>query len=109
MIYSFKHNGKEPAKWKDLFHPAYIVSVLFYVGLLTLGVVSSCDIKNEDGTYKLTSGAGRVNCGGYQQIVIDSCEYVVTTYQLAHKGSCKYCAERRKKELEEILNLKKKQ
>lgn len=101
MIYSFKHNGKEPAKWKDLFHPAYIVSVLFFVGLLTFGVVSSCDIKNEDGTYKLTS-----DYGGYQQIVIDSCEYVATAYQLAHKGSCKYCAERRKKELEEILNSK---
>lgn len=106
MIYSFKHNGKEPAKWKDLFHPAYIVSVLFFVGLLTLGVVSSCDIKNEDGTYKLEKDPQAVNYGGFYQVVIDSCEYVASTYQLAHKGSCKYCAERRKKELEEILNSK---
>lgn len=36
----------------------------------------------------------------YSTVVIDSCEYVTSFYKLAHKGNCKFCAERRKKELE---------
>lgn len=34
---------------------------------------------------------------------IDSCEYVIGYYKLSHKGNCKYCAERRKQELKEIV------
>lgn len=41
----------------------------------------------------------------YEIITIDSCEYVKTIDQLAHKGNCKYCAERRKKELEEYVRI----
>ena len=45
-------------------------------------------------------------------IVIDSCEYLVGIVQggyqgygfLAHKGNCKYCAERRKRELQNRNN-----
>lgn len=41
-------------------------------------------------------------------IVIDSCEYLIGKYYtgyngygyLSHKGNCKYCAERRKRELQ---------
>lgn len=34
----------------------------------------------------------------YKVSVIDSCEYICTSsYKLAHKGNCKYCAERNKK------------
>ena len=37
--------------------------------------------------------------------IIDSCEYVVVSgfSYPTHKGNCKYCAERRKKELQEIV------
>lgn len=43
-------------------------------------------------------------------IVIDSCEYLIgSKYEpgtgygyLAHKGNCKYCAERRKRELQNL-------
>ena len=66
-------------------------------------LLCSCDIKNEDGTYKLAKDPQVVNYGGYYQIVIDSCEYVHNNYQLAHKGNCKFCAERRKKELEKFV------
>ena len=38
---------------------------------------------------------------GFQ--TIDSCEYVIGAYKLAHKGNCKYCAERRKQELKELV------
>ena len=35
--------------------------------------------------------------------IIDSCEYVEWGYGLAHKGNCKYCKERREKELKELV------
>lgn len=47
---------------------------------------------------------------GYQQYVcvIDSCEYLVSgtgnSHNICHKGNCKFCAERRKKELVTLLN-----
>lgn len=54
---------------------------------------------------------------GFNIIIVDSCEYIqnieICSNQgygyLAHKGNCKFCAERRKKELEElIIKLRKK-
>lgn len=35
--------------------------------------------------------------------IIDSCEYVEWGYGLAHKGNCKYCKERRKQDLKELV------
>ena len=42
---------------------------------------------------------------GCEILVIDSCEYVRVLYTsfFAHKGNCKYCAERRKQELKELV------
>ena len=40
---------------------------------------------------------------GYTYIELDSCEYIAGLNQLAHKGNCKYCAERRKQELKELV------
>ena len=40
---------------------------------------------------------------GYATIEIDSCEYVRGGYKLAHKGNCRFCKERRQKELEELV------
>lgn len=57
---------------------------------------------NEDGSVKLNGS----NANGPQVIIIDSCEYIHWVYGLAHKGNCKYCAERRKKEQELIRRLK---
>ena len=36
--------------------------------------------------------------------IIDSCEYILGYKEYTHKGNCKYCAERRKKEREEFIN-----
>lgn len=55
--------------------------------------------KNEDGSIKLNTG----NANYPQVTVIDSCEYIHWVYGLAHKGNCKYCAERYKKEQEELI------
>jgi len=39
----------------------------------------------------------------YKVLTIDSCEYVADGYRLAHKGNCRFCKERRQKELEELV------
>ena len=41
----------------------------------------------------------------YYIIVIDSCEYVRYdfSYGFQHKGNCRFCKERRQKELEELI------
>lgn len=43
----------------------------------------------------------------YEVIIIDSCEYLrghrTLAYRLAHKGNCRFCKERRKKELEDLV------
>ena len=38
----------------------------------------------------------------YGTIIVDSCEYIRGYNRLAHKGNCKFCAERRKKELDSL-------
>lgn len=46
---------------------------------------------------------------GLKIVNIDSCEYIkcptygITTYVYSHKGNCRFCKERRKKELEELV------
>lgn len=52
---------------------------------------------------------------GFHVVVIDSCEYIIRAdintkgYRgygfgfMSHKGNCKFCAERRKKEREELI------
>ena len=53
--------------------------------------------------------ANRLN--GFNIVVIDSCEYLIrvksTSYHgfgyLAHKGNCRFCAKRRKQELETLV------
>jgi hypothetical protein len=50
-----------------------------------------------------------VGCGnngtplGYIYLELDSCEYISGLNQLAHKGNCRFCKERRQKELEELV------
>ena len=38
-------------------------------------------------------------------VYIDSCEWLMSkdTYEIAHKGNCRFCKERRQKELEELV------
>ena len=40
---------------------------------------------------------------GYTYVELDSCEYISGLNQLAHKGNCRFCKERRQKELEELV------
>jgi len=51
--------------------------------------------------------ARRVTSDDFAVIEYDSCEYIFRSsgHQgfLAHKGNCKYCAKRRKQELQDII------
>lgn len=44
---------------------------------------------------------------GLEVCIIDSCEYISYSCgwgpEYTHKGNCRFCAERRKKELEELI------
>jgi hypothetical protein len=67
--------------------------------VLTTLMMVGCDVKQPDGTYKPSS---------YRTYIIDSCEYVGCAMgsqsdYLAHKGNCRFCKERRQKELEELV------
>lgn len=35
--------------------------------------------------------------------VLDSCEYICWNSRMAHKGNCRFCKERRQKELKELV------
>ena len=64
---------------------------LLFLFVLVLMLVSCQDSK-------LISGSE------YEVVEIDSCEYVYGFYRLAHKGNCKYCTERRKKEYTQVVD-----
>ena len=68
---------------------------------LTAMMMVGCDTEMPDGTYRPVEGS----CKTY---VIDSCEYfglldLGNANFLSHKGNCKFCAERRKQELKELV------
>ena len=69
------------------------VIALFIVAIIILFGVQKCQDDNAD--YQTTGG------NGYNTEIIDSCEYLVRREgyagYMAHKGNCKFCEERRKK------------
>lgn len=66
---------------------------------LTALVMASC--------YNQNDVAKSVEEGDFGVTVYDSCEYLIriSSYRgyLAHKGNCRFCKERRQKELEELV------
>ena len=68
------------------------IILLVFVTLMMVG----CEYRNPDGSYDSSKSLS------FETVVIDSCEYIRGYYSLAHKGNCKFCAERRKKELDSL-------
>ena len=89
---------------------------LFFV-LLGLTLLTGCDNRTEEERYhdylekqkqKQIEKAHEDRWHGFNVIVIDSCEYLYKKYEvrggyagygygfMAHKGNCKFCAERNK-------------
>ena len=71
---------------------------LILLALTTLMMVG-CIEKDSNGHIAINTG----NVNNPKISIIDSCEYVSWSYGLAHKGNCRFCAERRKQELKELV------
>lgn len=65
-------------------------------------LMTACDMPTENLEAPYGGNSGTTV---FQTILIDSCEYIRGCERLAHKGNCKYCAERRKQELKELVEL----
>ena len=65
--------------------------------LLTLAALMMVGCRDENIKYKVTND--------YYVVVIDDCEYVRynPAYGFQHKGNCRFCKERRKQELKELI------
>lgn len=85
---------------------------------LTTLMIVGCDTRTEEQRYN--DDYLQVQ-NGYSVIIVDNCEYIVKTIDvatgcrnatqsgyLAHKGNCRFCAERRKQELKELIEQLKK-
>ena len=70
---------------------------IILLALTTLMMVG-CDYNSERNIDTKTLGIA------YGTIIIDSCEYIRGMDKLAHKGNCRFCKERRQKELEELVS-----
>lgn len=69
--------------------------------LLALLATMMVGCENEEGRNYATDERGYT----YKVTVIDSCEYIYTPYyKLAHKGNCKFCAERNKRMIREQVD-----
>lgn len=64
--------------------------------ILTTLIMVGCDYNSNRNIDTKTEGVV------YGTIIIDSCEYIRGKDKLAHKGNCRFCKERRQKELEEL-------
>lgn len=51
---------------------------------------------------------GKVDRSEFVIVELDSCEYIKwnASYGYQHKGNCKFCKERRQKELEKLIDIK---
>ena len=75
--------------------------------LLALIILVMVGCGNNNDEYKAPYNNGGLNShltgADMCTVIIDSCEYIGTRFQLAHKGNCRFCNERRQKELKYIV------
>ena len=67
---------------------------IILLALITLMMVGCGDYQGRQGSLTLV---------GYSDMEIDSCQYITGYNVLAHKGNCRFCQERRQKELKELV------
>jgi hypothetical protein len=73
---------------------------LILLALTALRIVGCSNTENQDGTFSVSDLP--------RTYILDSCEYLGylgfgNCDVLAHKGNCRFCKERRQKELEELV------
>jgi hypothetical protein len=77
-----------------------IIIGLAVVTIILIGKGCAYEIKKYEAEYPTMSHGV---ADGYSTIVIDSCEYIEGFNRLAHKGNCRFCAERHRSGLKEIV------
>ena len=78
------------------------IMLLTFTALMMVGCEYQTDVKIDEAKH----------LNGFKIVVIDSCEYLKNDEWVgnqgygyfAHKGNCRFCKERRQKELENLLN-----
>jgi len=77
---------------------------------LTALMIVGCDEKNDDASIVLDRYYRERSINNPYLETIDSCEYIIWhNNKMTHKGNCRFCKERRQKELKELVEqLKKK-
>ncbi len=73
-----------------------VIIAIVYLITITLAVLLLMSCEEEHQSKKIVDD--------YKIVVIDSCEYIRGTYQVAHKGNCRYCTERNKKLIREQVD-----
>ena len=71
---------------------------------LTALMMVGCGMKkNEKGEIIVSDYYNQHSIHNPYITVLDSCEYICWESRMAHKGNCKFCKERRQKELKYII------
>lgn len=70
---------------------------IIFIALTALMMVG-CVEKDSNGNIAVNTGYDNPKIS-----IIDSCEYVNWGHGLAHKGNCRFCKERRQKEMQELV------
>ena len=86
---------KKIERIKDRIIVTLVVAITIILAVLLL---MSCYRKNPDGSYDLERSPA------FHVIRIDSCEYIQHSYGFAHKGNCRFCAERNKRMIREQVD-----
>lgn len=79
----------------------FIIAALTFV-LLCIAIVHDEQVTKSDRDSIQAQMSHGVS-DGYSTIVIDSCEYIEAIHGLAHKGKCKFCAERHRNEINDLV------
>ena len=98
---------------KSFQHLALTVIIALGLGMLFVWMDGSGQKSNpnniaEEKYIQAPMSHAPMSCGvadGYSTIVIDSCEYIEAFNKFAHKGNCRFCAEKHRSELKEIIEL----
>ena len=79
--------------------------IMFLFALMLMGCNNTNDTNDEYTAPYAHGGFQSYQVGAEMcTVVIDSCEYIGTRFQLAHKGNCKFCEARRKEEIRKLID-----
>ena len=82
-----------------------IMKKLMLIGFAIIMALTICDCSYKPTTNPL-SGLDDANC---RIVTVDSCEYIHRYFRgaqygfLVHKGNCRFCRERRQKEIQDLI------